>query len=470
LAKLNALNTLDSIMLQSVLLNNKGAALLVILFLAAGLRLSQLGNKSLWFDEVASIYFAELPTEKLWNLEWSRPESHPPLYYHGLSYWVDWFGDSETSVRLPSALISLINVALIYILGRRLFSDQVGLLAAALLAFSPLHIWYAQEARMYVWMTTIMLLSAILLTWDSWWAFLPLTITFVLGLYIDYTMFPIWSFLSALWFVFWWQRGHPWRPFLIWLVSSTLAWMLFSPWFGNFFAVLESFSTVHIFERLNEVFGVPILTPRQYLILMIIGGITLIPILTILQALLCSEKLGNWVSAIVLCGFVLATVIFPVPRIYGIKRLLVLIWPLIILWVAWIVNQLNFQRQRVVVSLLAISFAMSLIALFGIPKDDWRGAVTYVNENASENDVAGIDPLWNGLPVSYYGLILDIKTGEIESIQELRLGDIWFFAERFPGQKVPATPTEQFLDNNLDLLEVKPFYRLEVRRYGVREQ
>lgn len=456
-------------MFRSGLWNSKGAALLVILFLAAGLRLSQLGSKSLWFDEVASINFAELPTEKLWNLEWSRPESHPPLYYQGLGYWVDWFGNSEFSVRLPSALISIVNVALIYILGRRLFSHQVGLLAAALLAFSPLHIWYAQEARMYVWMTAIMLLSAILLTWDSWWALLPLLITFVLGLYIDYTMFPIWSFLSAIWFVFWWQGGHPWRPFLIWFTASTLAWILFFPWLDNFYAVLESFSTVHIFERLNEVFGIPILTPHQYLFVMIIGGIILIPILTVLQALLRSEKIGYWVSAGVLCGFILATILFPVPRLYGFKRLLVLIWPLIILWVAWIVQQLDFQRQRVVVSLLAISFAMGLIALFAVPKDDWRGAVAYVNDNASENDVAWIDPLWNRLPVLYYDIILDIKPGEPEPIQALG-GDIWFFAERIPGQKIPATPTEEYLDNNLELLQVIPFYRLEVRRYRVREQ
>ncbi|MFN2302642.1 MAG: hypothetical protein ACK2TV_02830, partial [Anaerolineales bacterium] len=49
-------------------------------------------------------------------------------------------------------------------------------------------------------------------------------------------------------------------------------------------------------------------------------------------------------------------------------------------------------------------------------------------------------------------------------------GNIWLFAERFPGQLIPSSPTEQFLDENLDLQEIIPFYRLEVRRYRTKEQ
>ena len=470
LAELIAINTLSRIMVKIDTLNNKAIALLIVLILAAGLRLFLIGNKSLWFDETASVHLAKLPTETLWNLRWIRPESHPPLYYYGLSYWIRWFSSSETSIRLPSALISLVNVALLYVLGNRLFSYRVGLLAAALLALSPLHIWYAQEARMYVFMTTIMLLSAILLTWDSWLAALPLAATWTIGLYIDYTMIPIWSLLTAIGFVAWWQRGHSMRPFFIWLVASSTAWLVFLPWLGNFFAVLESFPTIHIFIRLNETIGIPFLTPVQYLLVMILGTLALIPILALLKSLQLGKKTGEWISTAVLCSFVFATILFPIPRFYGVKRILVLIWPLFIIWVAWIVNRLNFQRQRITWSLLALSLAMSITALLAVPKDDWRGSVQYVNQNALAGDIVWIDPAYNRIAVTYYNLMPESVTDKIGSDKIPQSGNIWLFAERFPGQLIPSSPTEQFLDENLDLQEIIPFYRLEVRRYRTKEQ
>lgn len=450
--------------------NTKGTALLIVLVLAASLRLSFLGSKSLWLDESLSVSFAHLPLERLWQPNDIRPETHPPLYYHGLHYWIDWFGDSETAVRLPSALISLVNVALIYVLGRRLFSHRVGVLAAALLALSPLNLWYAQEARMYVFMTTIMLLAAILLTWDSWWTIPPLTATFAAGLYIDYTMLPIWAVLSAIWIVSWWQHGRARRPFLIWFSASLIAWLLFLPWLANFYAAIETFSTVHIFIRLNETFDLPFLTPGQYLLVMLSGTMIMIPLLALLLTLQRRERSKHWLSIAVLVGFALATLLFSLPRLYGIKRILVQIWPLIILWVAWIVNQLGYQQRRVAWSLLALSLAMSLITLLAVPKDDWRGAVEHVNSSASLNDVAWIDPFFNRAPVSYYDLNLPIETERSGYLPEYNSGELWLFAQRLPGQSLPSSLTEQQLDDNMELIEAIPFYRLEIRRYHPKEQ
>ena len=457
-------------MLKSEIWNRRVTALLVVLVLAAALRLSLLGSKSLWFDETFSVEFSQQTPERLWQSNASRPETHPPLYYHGLHHWMDWFGDSETSVRMPSALVSLLNVALIYVLGRRLFSHRVGLLAAALLALSPLNLWYAQEARMYLFMTAIMLLAAILLTWDSWWAIPPLTATFAIGLYMDYTMLPIWALLSALWLVSWWQQGRPWQRLLIWFSASLIAWLFFLPWLAKFYKVLEKFSTVHIFVRLNETLGLPFLTPGQYLLVMLLGLVILIPLLALLLALQRHEKTKFWLSAIVLAGFVLATLMMPIPRFYGIKRLLVQIWPLMILWAAWIVDQTGNWRRRITWSLLALSLVASLITLLAVRKDDWRGAVAYVNENASHTDVAWIDPVYNRMAVSYYDLNLPFETERTASLEELSASDLWLIAQRFPGQAIPSSPTEQLLDDNLELVELIAFYRLEVRHYRIKEQ
>ena len=41
----------------------------------------------------------------------------------------------------------------------------------------------------------------------------------------------------------------------------------------------------------------------------------------------------------------------------------------------------------------------------------------------------------------------------------------WIVAERFPGQAIPSSPNEAWLDAQLHLVERVPYYRLEVRHY-----
>ena len=71
--------------------------------------------------------------------------------------------------RLPSALASLLSVALVFVLARTLgLSLRAATAAAILLALAPLDIWYAREARMYALVAMAALVFAIGVTWDSW--------------------------------------------------------------------------------------------------------------------------------------------------------------------------------------------------------------------------------------------------------------------------------------------------------------
>lgn len=90
---------------------------------------------------------------------------HPPLYYVMVRFWVQLFGDSVAVTRSLSALISLLVFPCIYWLCQELFqSPLVGGIAIALVAVSPFHVAYAQEAREYsLWTVTILLSSAALL-------------------------------------------------------------------------------------------------------------------------------------------------------------------------------------------------------------------------------------------------------------------------------------------------------------------
>lgn len=99
------------------------------------------------------------------SLEVDDPQ-HPPLYYILVRFWVEIFGNSVTVIRSLSAFISLLIFPSIYWLCRELFKASVWVseVAIALMAISPIHLVYAQEAREYIlWIVTVLLCSASLL-------------------------------------------------------------------------------------------------------------------------------------------------------------------------------------------------------------------------------------------------------------------------------------------------------------------
>jgi mannosyltransferase len=129
-----------------------------IVLCGAVLRIYNLGAESLWRDEAISIYLAKQP---IWEMLKNRADkSHAPLYFLLLKPWVGLFGDSEFAVRMFSVSAALGSIPMIAALGTALFKDRrVGLVAAALLCFSPLHVEYSQETRMYTLAVLLALVS-----------------------------------------------------------------------------------------------------------------------------------------------------------------------------------------------------------------------------------------------------------------------------------------------------------------------
>jgi len=135
-----------------------GAAVVV---LAAGLRLWELTAKSLWFDETVSVFLASQPLERVLALVVAN-DTHPPLHYLMLHFWMAFFGSGEAAVRSLSVLISVPVVAVTWAFGRRLVGTGPALFAALLVAVAPSQVAAGQEARMYGLLTLTALLS--------WWA------------------------------------------------------------------------------------------------------------------------------------------------------------------------------------------------------------------------------------------------------------------------------------------------------------
>lgn len=123
-------------------------ALLAGIFAAGlALRLFSLARKPLWLDEASTNFLTAQP-DLAAVVAAASNDHHAPLHFV-IIWLVKMFGSSELVLRFPSAIAGALTIIVIFFIARELYSDEAGLIAATLLALSPYHILYSQEARMY---------------------------------------------------------------------------------------------------------------------------------------------------------------------------------------------------------------------------------------------------------------------------------------------------------------------------------
>jgi uncharacterized membrane protein len=168
----------------------------------------------------------------------------PPLYFVMVRLWVQWFGDSVAVTRSLSALSSLLIFPCLYWLCLELFeSSFVGWMALALIAVSPFHIVYAQEARPYsLWAATTLLSSAVLLqairlktklSWGIYAATVPL------GLY-SHAFFGLVAIVHGIYVVLI-EGFRLSKTVIAYLIASLTGTIIFLPWI---FFIINNFSQV----------------------------------------------------------------------------------------------------------------------------------------------------------------------------------------------------------------------------------
>jgi 4-amino-4-deoxy-L-arabinose transferase-like glycosyltransferase len=119
------------------------------------IRLHGLTAANLWLDEANSWQVAS----RSWSTLIGELRGSPvgPLYFVLLKLWISAFGASAFALRAFSVLASIALIPLVYALGEKLLSRRAGVIAALLTALSPLELYFAQEARMYM-LTSLMAL------------------------------------------------------------------------------------------------------------------------------------------------------------------------------------------------------------------------------------------------------------------------------------------------------------------------
>ncbi len=192
----------------------KRAAWIVLVVVAAGviLRSLRLAWQPIWWDEGYSIYFA---TEPLARMLWlTARDIHPPLYYALLHAWLTLAGaPTPENGRILSILLAGLALPLQYWLARAMFGARRVTVwgALLLLTFSPIHLYYSQEIRMYGLALTLSLAASLALwQWLTgprrwWWA----AVYVAGGLAALYTLYYTALLLAAqaVWAAVWLLRG-----------------------------------------------------------------------------------------------------------------------------------------------------------------------------------------------------------------------------------------------------------------------
>lgn len=282
--------------------------LLILLVVGIFFRLVNLDGKFYWFDEVYTsfrisgytdtelyeqVYDGSVKTreqlqlyqgfnaDKTWidtvkGLAVEEPQL-PPFYFVLARIWSQLFGNSVTVMRSLPALLSLLVFPSIYWLSIELFaSGSVAWMAMGIVAISPFHILYAQEARPYsLWTVLILASSAALLqgmriqTRKSWLIYACLSVfsvyTFLYSVLVivAHGVYVVWiekgrlthslkgyllgggtGFLSL---IIWLSLVLYWQQSAIPETSSTLTNFisrvgLIARWIGNFSRILLDFN------------------------------------------------------------------------------------------------------------------------------------------------------------------------------------------------------------------------------------
>ncbi len=152
--------------------------LIIILITSAALRLISLSSGDTVNDEVFMSFrglgmmdFDEASAQTT-PLEWLDPNTpwwtnlsfhdHPPLVFFIQHIFMKIFGENNFAFRLPSALLGIASVYLIYLIGIILYSENTGLIAATLLGITLSNVYISRVGMQESYVIFFMLLASYL--------------------------------------------------------------------------------------------------------------------------------------------------------------------------------------------------------------------------------------------------------------------------------------------------------------------
>ena len=193
-------------------------------------------GKDLYSDRVLPLYIHyNLPYVTRTGKQGVRSGWLPPGIFYAVALAVKVLPFSEATVRLPTAIVGIVDVLLMFFIGRRLFkSDALAFLCAALLALTPSHFIHSRFALDYLYPVPFMLvwLWCLLIDFDEHrpWVLFAGTMSLGFGLYSYIAGALVMPLYLLLTLVALWRSRRPPRVFILAVAGFALPALLALPW------------------------------------------------------------------------------------------------------------------------------------------------------------------------------------------------------------------------------------------------
>ena len=248
-----------------------GSLFLLILIVAAALRLREALQTPLWFEEIYIALASKLPLGKV--VDTISHDIHPPMWYVLDHLWERVVGLNPLLLKSLPILLSLANLTVTFRFTKRTLGAGAALLAAALIALDHSHVRFAQEAQSFafLWLLVILALNA---AWD--WIETRHTISAIgyvtfgaLATYTHYISFAI-LLTVCLWGL--WVLKREGAAILKWIMIHILFVLAFLPqvpietrqlvqddvWHRGHFASLDNWLTLGRVVAFDKTYLIPV--------------------------------------------------------------------------------------------------------------------------------------------------------------------------------------------------------------------
>jgi len=407
---------ISPLMIKKALLNSRYLQILIaVTFVGLFLRFYQITSNCLWLDEAYTYFFSKNTFIDIWFIT-VYGEFSPPLFYW-IEHFMLYLGNNEFILRFAPAVLGTCTIPLMYFLGKEFMDRNCGIIMAALLTFSPFHIFYSQEARAYTTMlffftfALIFYLRALrnndwkswvffgllsgLAVWSHYFAFIPVLLLFGIAVCLN-----IRKIRDEVRFIIPLSKG----AFSFFVVSLPLLFVV-----GDLFHEKTKTAPTWgyqglklIFETLHNLSG--------YL-----SGHTIGIVMIVFLALFVIGVLTIFVIERDKAFFLLAMILIPLALCWGLsyrmpmeERYLFYLIPFYFMGIAasyrTIFKLAKSKRGVYLFILVLVVLPMPvLMSYYQTPvKSDWRGLSLTIRENVQPGDFIVLLPACILLPFDYY--------------------------------------------------------------------
>jgi mannosyltransferase len=398
------------------------AAVAIPTVLAAALCLYQITGPSLGFDEAASVTIAAQHGRALGSAV-AHDGGNMSGYYALLHVLIGLFGNSTLVIRLPSALATTATVALVGLLGLRLFDRRVASAAGLLTAVSlPLIAW-GQDARGYAPM--VALVSASFLAFVALvdaqrdgrrrrWAWIGYVLATTLAVYSSFVAILV---IPAQLIMLIWRRrsARPvgWALAVVAVCCTPLLVLALGRGSGQLFWVPRPSFTPEkqVLEALTSSGLQPNYRPTSTTFVLL--GLTVL-LLFLVAAMIVrglrsgAERRAVWGQALVVSWLVIPVALAWLESLVGqsifLPRNLLMAVPAVGLLLALGITDRRMPvwlGWSVLAALLALR-ALQLAPSYGVSPEGWRQATSYVLNRAQAQDCIAFYPSDGRMAFQYY--------------------------------------------------------------------